>query len=129
MARLIDRGMVIVKEGCGRYCEYHQSSDHDIQACAEFRGRVQALMDTKEIEFSAKCEEEKPEICMTDIPSNKYTAQRPFIISRRVDEEGPSSQNTPKLIISPPSTFPFKSTQRVPWNYAVNISTPGNPGM
>ncbi|KAK8562408.1 hypothetical protein V6N12_010489 [Hibiscus sabdariffa] len=31
MARLIDRGMVVVHEGSGPYCEYHQEEGYDIQ--------------------------------------------------------------------------------------------------
>ncbi|KAL4303751.1 hypothetical protein GQ457_10G009450 [Hibiscus cannabinus] len=105
MARLIDRGMVIVHEGSRPYCEYHHAEGHDILLCKEFRHLVQSMMDNKEIEFF----------------------ERPLVISLKPmakisPQEGP--QGIPKLVISTPTLFLFKITKKVPWNYTAHEAQP-----
>ncbi|GMI70908.1 hypothetical protein HRI_000760100 [Hibiscus trionum] len=88
MARLIDRGMVVVLNGCGPYCEYHQQEGHDIQCCEEFKQVVQELMNSKEIEFFEGDEESRNlEVCASDDAKVKFGLDRPFVIPRKTKEK------------------------------------------
>ncbi|KAK8974475.1 hypothetical protein V6N11_000644 [Hibiscus sabdariffa] len=88
MARLIDRGMVIVHEGSRPYCEYHQEEGHDIQLCEEFRHLVQSIMDNKEIEFFERMGEGRNSyVCTSEEHRIKYGVDRPLAISLKPREE------------------------------------------
>ena len=126
MARLIDKGMVIAQEGCGIYCEFHQGKDHDIENCGEFKQKIQSLMDNKEVEFFEKnIRGEAVYICASDNSPARYGMVRPFVISSRPRTSNPTGgvrRETPKLTISTPTSFPYKDTKKVPWNYTANVS-------
>ncbi|KAK8704920.1 hypothetical protein V6N13_048532 [Hibiscus sabdariffa] len=63
---------------------------------------------------------------------NCTPSKRPLVISLKPREESSSQekgpQGIPKLVISAPTPFPFKSTKQVPWNYNAHISTQGEGG-
>ncbi|XP_039044840.1 uncharacterized protein LOC120184437 [Hibiscus syriacus] len=107
---------------CENYCEYHQEEGHKIQLCPEFRGLLQKLMDNKEIEFFEKDEEKRGEdVCTTENSKPMHKTNKLVVITVR-----PSTMNStsvkPKVVITAPSTFPFKDTHKVPWNYTANVS-------
>ncbi|KAL4319672.1 hypothetical protein GQ457_18G008790 [Hibiscus cannabinus] len=99
MARLIEKGMEVVLEGCGAYCEFHQKDDHDIQHCEEFKVVVQRLMDNKEIQFFEKAEERKEwDVCTASGSKIKYGVNRPFIISAR-PKNSQHHEKTPRVTL------------------------------
>ncbi|KAK8972216.1 hypothetical protein V6N11_024301 [Hibiscus sabdariffa] len=67
-------------------------------------------------------------VCTSDNPSVKYSIERPFVILPKAKEESQPqeeiSDTVPKMLISAPTPFPFKSTREVPWSYTASISTP-----
>ncbi|KAE8716079.1 hypothetical protein F3Y22_tig00110156pilonHSYRG00339 [Hibiscus syriacus] len=71
----------------GEVCLYHNSEGHNIQQCPDFLSLVQDMMDSKEIEFFREIAE---------------------------DEE---AEVAPKVVITPPSPFPYRDNKQVPWRY------------
>ena len=100
-----------------QYCQYHASLvGHVIQDCAEFRKRVQDLIDKKEIEFSSKGEHSVNMITSTTYSGNPSpNGSRPITIfhdNLPVKDET-SEAPKPVLVIEVPKLFPYKSNKMV----------------
>ncbi|KAK8562409.1 hypothetical protein V6N12_010490 [Hibiscus sabdariffa] len=90
-------------------------------------------MDNKEIEFFEKVGKGRNSyVCTLEGSKIRYGVDRPLVISLQPREESSSQekgpQGIPKLVISAPNPFPFKSTKQVPWNYNAHISTQSEEG-
>ncbi|XP_039047245.1 uncharacterized protein LOC120187640 [Hibiscus syriacus] len=97
-------------------CHYHNCEGHNIQRCHDFLELVKEMIDNKKIEFFKEVvEEEKTEICASEGSSKGvYNASCPLIITpkSRVTERVAS-----KVVITPPSLFPYRDNKQVPWRY------------
>ncbi|XP_039054129.1 uncharacterized protein LOC120196383 [Hibiscus syriacus] len=105
-------------------CPYHRCEDHVIQNCDEFKALVQRLMDSKDMEFYHEAmEEEEVEICASEGTSKGvYNSNCPLVImpkARTVENI------TPKVMIIPPSSFPYKDNKQVPWRYECHLGDVG----
>ncbi|XP_039057205.1 uncharacterized protein LOC120200408 [Hibiscus syriacus] len=93
-------------------CPYHRCEDHVIQNCDEFKALVQRLMDNKDMEFYHEAmEEEEVEICASEGTSKAvYNSNCPLVIMPKAR----TLENiTPKVMIIPPSSFPYKDSKQV----------------
>ncbi|XP_038993036.1 uncharacterized protein LOC120116692 [Hibiscus syriacus] len=105
-------------------CPYHRCEDHVIQNYDEFKALVQRLMDSKDMEFYHEAmEEEEVEICASEGTSKGvYNSNCPLVImpkARTVENI------TPKVMIIPPSSFPYKDSKQVPWRYECHLGDVG----
>ncbi|KAK8661750.1 hypothetical protein V6N13_091345 [Hibiscus sabdariffa] len=103
--RLVENGMLNTGHVASKtddFCEYHQSEGHKIQECQEFRQLVQAIMDSKELEFFTKsCDPMVEDVCIEA-----------------------AATTTSGIVIKAPAPFPYKDSKQVPWKYECEISEP-----
>ncbi|KAE8694017.1 hypothetical protein F3Y22_tig00110788pilonHSYRG00276 [Hibiscus syriacus] len=101
-------------------CHLHNCTRHSIQQCSDFLGLVQEMMDSKEIEFFKEvAEKEEAEVYASEGSSKGvYSASCPLVITPKNRVAG---KVAPKVIITPPSPFPYKDNKRVPWRYTCQI--------
>ena len=111
---------------CNQYCQYHANlAGHIIQDCAEFRKRVQDLIDKKEIEFSSKGEHSVNMITSTTYSGNPSpNGSRPITIfhDNRPMKEETSKTPKPALVIEVPKPFLYTSNKMVPWDHHYNYA-------
>ncbi|XP_039043815.1 uncharacterized protein LOC120183124, partial [Hibiscus syriacus] len=101
-------------------CPYHRCEDHVIQSCDEFKALVQRLMDSKDMEFYHKAKKEKEiEICASeDTSKGVYNTNCPLVITPKAQT---MERLIPKIVITPPSSFPYKDNKQVPWRYGCQL--------
>ncbi|XP_039022778.1 uncharacterized protein LOC120155276 [Hibiscus syriacus] len=105
-------------------CPYHRCEDHVIQNCDEFKALVQRLMDSKDMEFYHEAmEEEEVEICASEgISKGVYNSNCPLVI---IPKARTVENITPKVMIIPPSSFPYKDSKQIPWRYECHLGDVG----
>ncbi|XP_039019576.1 uncharacterized protein LOC120151103 [Hibiscus syriacus] len=101
-------------------CPYHSCDDHVFQNCDEFKDLVQRLMDSKDMEFYHKATKEKEvEICASEGTSKGlYNTNCPLVITPKAQT---IERLIPKVVIMPPSSFPYKDNKHVPWRYGCQL--------
>ncbi|XP_039030568.1 uncharacterized protein LOC120165045 [Hibiscus syriacus] len=101
-------------------CTYHRCEDHVIQNCDEFKALVQRLMDSKDMEFYHEATKKKEiEICASeDASKGVYNTNYPLVITPKAHI---IERLIPKVMIMPPSSFPYKDNKQVPWRYECQI--------
>ncbi|XP_039068416.1 uncharacterized protein LOC120214647 [Hibiscus syriacus] len=101
-------------------CPYHRCENHVIQNCDEFKALVQRLMDSKDMEFFLEATKEKEmEICASEgISKRVYNANCPLVITPKA---WTMERLIPKVVIMPPSSFPYKDNKQVPWRYGCQL--------
>ena len=103
---------------CNQYCQYHANlAGHVIQDCAEFRKRVQDLIDKREIEFLSRGGHSINMI--TDATySGNLSPNGPRLITIFHDnllvKDETSEAPKPVLVIEVPKPFLYKSNKMVP---------------
>ncbi|XP_039020865.1 uncharacterized protein LOC120152809 [Hibiscus syriacus] len=99
---------------------YHCYEDHIIQDCNELKALVQGMMDSKNMEFYHEATKEKGiEICASEGTfKGVYNTNCPLVITpqARIME-----RVIPKVMITPPSSFPYKDNKQVPWRYGCQL--------
>ncbi|KAL4384024.1 hypothetical protein GQ457_15G015490 [Hibiscus cannabinus] len=108
------------------FCEYHQSEDHEIQECQEFR-LVQAMMDNKELEFFTKsCDPAIEDVCMLDdVPTQgNFASLKPLVIKVGSTSTEVATATTSGIVIKAHAPFPYKDSKQVPWKYKCEVSGP-----
>ncbi|XP_039045537.1 uncharacterized protein LOC120185362 [Hibiscus syriacus] len=101
-------------------CPYHYCEDHVIQKCDEFKALVQRLMDSKDMEFYHEATKEKEiEICASEGTSKGvYNTNCPLVITPKAQT---MERLIPKIVITPPSSFPYKDNKQVPLRYGCQL--------
>ncbi|XP_039062928.1 uncharacterized protein LOC120207558 [Hibiscus syriacus] len=101
-------------------CPYHCCEDHVIQNSDEFKALVQRLIDSKDMEFYHEATKEKEiEICASEGTSKGvYNTNCPLVITPKAQT---MERLIPKIVITPPSSFPYKDNKQVPWRYGCQL--------
>ncbi|XP_039057447.1 uncharacterized protein LOC120200765 [Hibiscus syriacus] len=107
-------------DGNKHACSYHCCEDHVIQNCDKFKALVQRLIDSKVMEFYHEATKEKEmEICASEGTSTGvYNTNWPLVITSKAQT---TEKLIPKVVITPPSSFPYKDNKQVPWRYECQL--------
>ncbi|XP_039050209.1 uncharacterized protein LOC120191305 [Hibiscus syriacus] len=99
---------------------YHRCEGHAIQNCDEFKALVQRLMDNKDMEFYHEATKDKEvKICASEGTSKGvYNTNCPLVITPKART---MERLIPKVVITPPSSFPYKDNKQVPWRYGCQL--------
>ncbi|KAK8683071.1 hypothetical protein V6N13_039139 [Hibiscus sabdariffa] len=111
----------------GKFCEYHESEDHVIQDCEEFRQLVQTMMDNRELKFFIKgCNHEVQDVYMLDEASEprNFAGLRPLVIKVGPKDVEAVVAATSGLVIKAPAPFPYQDSKQVPWKYECKVVGP-----
>ncbi|XP_039043314.1 uncharacterized protein LOC120182393 [Hibiscus syriacus] len=106
-------------------CPCHCYEDHIIQDCDEFKALVQGLMDSKDMEFYHEATKEREiEVYASEGTSKGvYNANCPLVITPKART---MEKVVPKVVITPPSSFPYKDNKQVPWKYECHLENGKN---
>jgi len=97
-------------------CEFHASTEHFVDECAEFKDFVQDLIDRNILQVSHQRKEGEVLVGEEWIPQRP----KPLVIQFTKPINSMPSGRQP-LVIQTPSSFPYKDGKAVPWKYGVSI--------